>query len=137
MTTIEMITSSETNTAEIAEISSAEQEPNLLDDIDRIVMGELPFGAIFGLDADDIHAFADLADEQLAAGRVNDALTLYEGCVQLDPLDVTLLCGYATCLQHAGDSERSRQITEIILELEPEDLDVRAFLEATNLGVSA
>ncbi len=132
MTTSETLSTSdpETHTEDVA---SAEEEQQLLRDMEKIVTGDLPFGAIFGLDSDDIHAFADMADDQLAAGRVTEALKLYEGCVQLDPLDVTLLCGYATCLQHAGDSERSRQITEIILEWEPDDLDVRAFLEATHL----
>jgi len=132
MSTSEMSSLSEPQ-IETEDVASIEEEQQLLQDVDKIVTGELPFGAIFGLDADDIHAFADMADDQLAAGRVTEALKLYEGCVQLDPLDVTLLCGYATCLQHAGDSERSRQITEIILELEPDDLDVRAFLEATHL----
>ena len=122
---------------ETEEIASAEEEQTFLGDLDRVMTGDLPFGAILGLDADDIHSFADMADDQLAAGRVTEALHLYEGCVQLDPLDVTLLCGYATCLRHAGDAERSRRITEIILELEPEDPDVRAFLEATHLGASA
>lgn len=119
------------------EAESAQQEQELLEDVERIMRGELPFGAIFGLDADDIHAFADLADDQLAAGRVAEALHLYEGCVQLDPLDVTLLCGYATCLLHSGDADRTRQIKELILELEPEDLDVQAFLAATHLGTAA
>jgi len=136
MTTNETISLSEPET-NIEEIASGEEENQLLLDIDGIMAGDLPFGAIFGLDSDDIHAFADMADDQLASGRVAEALKLYEGCVQLDPLDVTLLCGYATCLQHAGDSLRSQQITEIILELEPEDLDVHAFLEATHLLPSA
>ncbi len=100
----------------------------LLEDMDRIVRGELPFGALFGLDADDIHAFADLADELLAAGRVTDALHLYEGCVQLDPLDVTLLCGYVTALRHAGDAPRAQQISTLILELEPHNQDLQTFL---------
>jgi cytochrome c-type biogenesis protein CcmH/NrfG len=100
------------------------------EDIDRIVRGDLPFGALFGLDADDIHAFADLADELLAAGRVTDALHLYEGCVRLDPLDVTLLCGYATALRHAGDAQRAQQISDLIVELEPHNQDIHNFLAA-------
>jgi len=111
--------------------------PNLRDDVDRIVRGELPLGALFGLDADDIHSFADLADELLAAGQVRDALFLYEGCVQLDPLDITLLCGYATALRYAGDAERLRQISEIILELAPRDPDVGAFLADISLDAAA
>ena len=103
---------------------------DLLEDLDRIVRGDLPFGALFGLDADDIHAFADLADELLAAGRVADALHLYEGCVQLAPLDVTLLCGYATALRYAGDADRAQRVSALILELEPQDPDIRAFLAA-------
>lgn len=98
--------------------------------IDRIVRGDLPLGALFGLDADDIHAFADLADELLAAGRVTDALHLYEGCVQLDPLDITLLCGYATALRHAGDADGAQQISTLILELDPHNQDLQTFLAA-------
>lgn len=101
-----------------------------IEEIERIVRGELPIGALFGLDADDIHAFADLADELLAAGRVTDALHLYEGCVQLDPLDVTLLCGYATALRHAGDAPRAQQISNLILALEPHNQDLHTFLAA-------
>ena len=100
---------------------------------ERVVLGEIPLGALLGLDADDIHAFADLADELLAAGRIPDALMLYEGCVQLDPLDVTLLCGYALALRHSGDADRARQIAGIIGELAPDDAQVRGFLEATGL----
>jgi predicted Zn-dependent protease len=123
----------EPSEAETVEVATEEEEEHLLRDIDRILRGDLPFGALLGLDEDDIHTFADLADEQLAAGRVANALQLYEGCVQLDPLDVTLLCGYAMALRHAGDADRARQITDLILELEPQDPDVRAFLSGTHL----
>lgn len=121
--------------AYIAEIDTDSSELTL-EDIDRIVRGDLPFGWLFGLDADDIHAFADLADDLLAAGRVADALHLYEGCVQLDPLDVTLLCGYATCLRHSGDNVRCRQIVELIVEVALGDPDVLAFLSETHLDAA-
>jgi hypothetical protein len=52
------------------EIATDQEERELLADVDAIFQGDLPFGALFGLDADDIHAFADLADDLLAAGRV-------------------------------------------------------------------
>jgi len=122
----------EPSDADIAEFD-AEPADQILEDVDRIVRGDLPFGALFGLDADDIHAFADLADDLLAAGRVADAQMLYEGCVQLDPMDVTLLCGYATCLRHAGDNARCRQVVALIGEAAPGDPDVLTFLSETHL----
>ncbi len=99
-----------------------------------VARGALPFGALFGLDADDIHSFADVADDLMAAGQVKDALMLYEGCVQLDPLDVTLLCGYATVLRHNGDVKRARQVVTLIEQMAPEDPHVGAFLEGTHLS---
>jgi hypothetical protein len=116
------------------EIATEQEERALFADVDAIFQGDLPLGALFGLDADDIHAFADLADDLLAAGRVRDALVLYEGCVLLDPLDVTLLCGYVLALRHAGNAPGVRQMTTLIEELAPRDPEVRAFLKATRLA---
>ena len=118
------------------EEQTTDPQEQLLKHIDGVVRGELPFGLLFGLDADDIHAFADLADDLLAAGRLADALLLYEGCVQLDPLDVTLLCGYATTLMHSGDATASRQVTDLVLQLAPDDAAVHAFLRGTHLLAS-
>lgn len=108
-----------------------------LEDMDRVVAGELPFGVVFGLDADDIHAFADLADDLLAAGRVAEALFLYTGCVQLDPMDATLLCGLATTLRHAGDADNARRVSALALELEPDNQEMREFLTGAHLTPTA
>jgi hypothetical protein len=54
--------------------------------------------------------------------------------VLLDPLDVTLLCGYALALRHGGDAPRARQMAALIGELAPGDPEVRAFLQATGLA---
>lgn len=131
----------DTPSAEPLEPAAENEDPAaesraFLEDMDRVVAGELPFGVIFGLEADDIHAFADLADDLLAAGRVAEALFLYTGCVQLDPMDASLLCGLATTLRHAGDPDSARRASELALELEPDNQDVAEFLNSTHLNAA-
>ena len=109
---------------------SADSPERLLADLERLLRGECTLADVYGLTREDVHQMAGEADRLLGAGRIADALVLYEGCVALNPLDVHILCGFGATLQLAGHAGRAESIFEVVAELAPGEPTVTELLKA-------
>ena len=109
-----------------------EDVEKLLDDVEGFFLGNTTLAEVYGLSVQDVQDFAALADKQLEAGRTEDALTMYEGCVALNPTDVTILCGYGLTLQLAGQSERAKEVLSLARIVADGDPAVEEFLAAVS-----
>ena len=73
-----------------------------LHDLEGFVLGFRSMGEILGWAPGEIDSLVALGDRLLAAGRIEDALTIFEGVLALDPRRVSTFCRLALC-HHAGD----------------------------------
>ena len=108
-----------------------------LDDVEAFVLGKRTLSALFGFSDDEVQFLLDMAEEQLEAGRIDDALALYEGCVALNPEDVIAVCGYGIALLMKGRAARASEVLEAAVEMAPDDPAVREFVAAMKTGAEA
>ena len=124
-----MQTDIDSRTRKVSPTPAADAE-HLLDQVERFLRGETTLAEVYGLSEADVQGLAELADAQLEAGRIDDALVMYEGCVALNPSDVTIVCGYGLTLKLAGRQAQAQEIFSVARILADGDPDVTAFLAA-------
>ncbi len=71
--------------------------------LERFLFADGGLAAVFGLRPEEVAAVADLGDRMLEAGRLADAVTLYEGCLLCEPDNLQTLCRLGTARHLQGD----------------------------------
>ncbi len=74
------------------------------DGLERFLFSDGGLREAYGLSAEDVDDIAALGDRQLGANRLADAVSLYEGCLILDPSNPATLCRLATARSLQGDA---------------------------------
>ena len=96
----------------------SEQAESFLQSIEEMILGQGSLREVLGLAEDDIQELAAEGDALLEAGRLTDALSVYEGCAALDPADWTLFQRLGLCHAALGDTTRARDCLSTARELE-------------------
>jgi tetratricopeptide (TPR) repeat protein len=78
---------------------------SFFDGLERFLFADGGLRGAYGLSAEEVDDIATLGDQQLGANRLADAVTLYEGCLILDPSNPATLCRLATVRSLQGDAE--------------------------------
>ena len=91
---------------------------DFLQSIEKMIRGDCTLSQVLGLTEDDIRELAAQGDALLEAGRLADALSIYEGCAALNPTDWTVFQRLGLCHAALGDSARSRDCLCTARELE-------------------
>jgi hypothetical protein len=81
------------------------EDQDFFESIESFLFNEGTLAEVVGLTEDDVDLMIWLGDQQLEAGRLEDAQVIYEGCVVLDPFDPSTLCRLATVRYLGGDPD--------------------------------
>lgn len=106
--------------------------------VESFLLGMSSFGDVLGIQPDDVGSMAEVGDQFLVSGQVEQARQVYEGCLVLDPVEPAHLARLATCADLQGRVEERDQCAAALKELLEEDEaeDYGDLLEALSTDVA-
>lgn len=89
--------------------------------VESFLLGTSSLGDVLGIGAEEVESMAEVGDQFLAGGQVEQAQEVYEGCVVLNPVDPALVARLATCADLLGQVEERDQCTHVLTEILEDD----------------